>query len=78
MSLFNVDLSNALDGFKKRFLDSVGQADSQVFTEDLRNMIMSANTDQEIDAIIQALKKYDIPAGRDSCSPTLSSFSLLP
>lgn len=46
-----------IDVFKKRFLDSIGQADSQVFTEDLRNMIMSANSDQEIDAVIQALKK---------------------
>ncbi len=47
-----------LDVFKKRFLDSAGQTDSQVFAEDLRNMIMSANNDQEIDAVIQALKKY--------------------
>jgi len=48
----------SLDVFKKRFLDSVDQADSQIFTEDLRNMIMSANTDQEITTVIQALKKY--------------------
>ena len=47
-----------LDVFKKRFLDSIGQSDSQILTEDLRNMIMSANNDQEIDAVIQALKKY--------------------
>jgi len=46
------------DGFKKRFLDSIGQSNSQIFTEDLRNMIMSANNDQEIDAVIQALKRY--------------------
>jgi uncharacterized membrane protein affecting hemolysin expression len=45
------------DVFKKRFLDSLGQSNSQIFTEDLRNMIMSANNDQEIDAVIQALKK---------------------
>ncbi|CAF3487500.1 unnamed protein product [Adineta steineri] len=48
----------SLDVFKKRFLDSIGQKDSQIFTEDLRNMIMSANTDPEIDSVIQALKKY--------------------
>ncbi|UJR25717.1 hypothetical protein I4U23_007068 [Adineta vaga] len=48
----------SLDGFKKRFLDSIGQSDSQILTEDLRNMIMSANNDQEISGVIQALKKY--------------------
>jgi hypothetical protein len=48
----------SLDGFKKRFLESAGQSNSQIFTEDLRNMIMSATNDQEIDAVIQALKKY--------------------
>lgn len=48
----------SLDVFKKRFLESVGQSNSQVFAEDLRNMIMSASNDQEIDAVIQALKKY--------------------
>ncbi|CAF1149546.1 unnamed protein product [Adineta ricciae] len=48
----------SLDGFKKRFLESIGQADSQVFTEDLRNMIMTANNDDEINGVIQALKKY--------------------
>lgn len=47
-----------IDGFKKRFLDSIGQSNSQIFTEDLRNMIMSANSDQEVDAVIQAVKKY--------------------
>ena len=36
----------------------MGQADSQILTEDLRNMIMSANSDQEIDTVIQALKKF--------------------
>lgn len=46
------------DVFKKRFLDSLGQSNSQVLTDDLRNMIMSASNDQEVDAIIQALKKY--------------------
>jgi hypothetical protein len=50
--------AQSLDVFKKRFLDSLGQKDSQVFSEDLRNMIMSANNDQEIDTVIQALKKY--------------------
>jgi len=48
----------SLDVFKKRFLESVGQSNSQVFAEDLRNMIMSASNDQEIEAVIQALKKY--------------------
>ena len=47
-----------LDAFKKRFIDSIAEPNSQIFTEDLRNMIMSANSDQEIDAVIQALKKY--------------------
>ena len=46
-----------LDGFKKRFLQSIDQSDSPIFTEDLRNMIMSANTDEEIHAVIQALRK---------------------
>jgi hypothetical protein len=46
-----------LDDFKKRFLDSINKTDSQIFTEDLRNMIMSANNDEEINAVIQALKK---------------------
>lgn len=45
------------DVFKKRFLDSIDQSGSQILTEDLRNMIMSANSDQEINAVIQALKK---------------------
>ncbi len=54
---FFYNISN-LDVFKKRFLDSIGQSNSQIFTEDLRNMIMSANNDQETDAVIQALKKY--------------------
>ncbi|CAF1278704.1 unnamed protein product [Adineta steineri] len=49
----------SLDGFKKRFLDSINKSDSQIFTEDLRNMIMSADTDEEIDGVIQALKKYN-------------------
>ncbi len=49
--------SSHSDAFKKRFLDSISQSNSQIFTEDLRNMIMSANNDQEIDAVIQALKK---------------------
>lgn len=49
----------SIDVFKKRFLESVGQSDSQVFAEDLRNMIMTASSDQEIDAVIQALKKYN-------------------
>ncbi|CAF0894658.1 unnamed protein product [Rotaria sordida] len=48
----------SLDAFKKRFVDSITQTNSQIFTEDLRNMIMSANNDQEIDTVIQALKKY--------------------
>ncbi len=46
-----------LDGFKKRFLDSVNKSDLQIFTEDLRNMIMSADSDEEINAVIQALRK---------------------
>ena len=46
-----------LDGFKKRFLESVQQSDSQIFTEDLKNMIMSADSDEEINGVIQALKK---------------------
>jgi hypothetical protein len=46
-----------LDGFKKRFLESIQQSDSQIFTEDLRNMIMSADNDEEINAVVQALKK---------------------
>ncbi len=54
---FFYNISN-LDVFKKRFLDTIGQSNSQIFTEDLRNMIMSANNDQEVDAVIQALKKY--------------------
>ncbi|CAF2745192.1 unnamed protein product [Rotaria sp. Silwood2] len=48
----------SLDAFKKRFVDSIEQTNSQIFTEDLRNMIMSAENDQEIDTVIQALKKY--------------------
>lgn len=47
-----------LDSFKKRFLESVNKSDMQVFTEDLRNMILSAESDDEITAVIQALKKY--------------------
>jgi len=50
-------LPSILDGFKKRFLESINKSDSPIFTEDLRNMIMSADTDEEIDAVIQALKK---------------------
>lgn len=46
-----------LDAFKKRFMESIGESNSQIFTEDLRNMIMSANSDQEIDTVIKALKK---------------------
>ncbi len=46
-----------LDAFKKRFLDSVNKSDLQIFTEDLRNMIMSADSDEEINAVIQALRK---------------------
>ncbi|CAF1094054.1 unnamed protein product [Rotaria magnacalcarata] len=49
----------SIDGFKKRFLDSINKPDSQIFTEDLRNMIMSANSDEEVDAVIQALRKYN-------------------
>ncbi|CAF4777314.1 unnamed protein product [Rotaria sp. Silwood1] len=48
----------SLDAFKKRFVDSIEEPNSQIFTEDLRNMIMSADNDQEIDIVIQALKKY--------------------
>ncbi|CAF1168246.1 unnamed protein product [Rotaria sordida] len=51
--------SPSIDGFKKRFLDSVNKPDAQIFTEDLRNMIMSADSDEEIDAVIQALRKYN-------------------
>ena len=46
-----------LDGFKKRFLESINKSDTQIFTEDLRNMIMIADNDEEINAVIQALKK---------------------
>ncbi|CAF4303386.1 unnamed protein product [Rotaria socialis] len=49
----------SIDGFKKRFFDSITKPDSQIFTEDLRNMIMSANSDEEVDAVIQALRKYN-------------------
>ncbi|CAF1328220.1 unnamed protein product [Rotaria magnacalcarata] len=48
----------SLDAFKKRFVDSIEQSNSQIFTEDLRNMIMSAENDTEIETVIQALKKY--------------------
>jgi hypothetical protein len=47
----------ALDGFKKHFLESIHQSDSQIFTEDLRSMIMSADSDEEINAVVQALRK---------------------
>ncbi|CAF4754376.1 unnamed protein product [Rotaria sp. Silwood1] len=49
----------SIDSFKKRFLDSVNKPDAQIFTEDLRNMIMSADSDEEVNAVIQALKKYN-------------------
>ena len=45
------------DAFKKRFSDAVEQSNAQIFTEDLRTAILSANTDQEIDYIIKGLKK---------------------
>ena len=38
-------------------MDSINRADVQIFTEDLRNMILSAETDEDVDAVIQALKK---------------------
>jgi hypothetical protein len=56
LNIFWIDLID-LDGFKKRFLESIQQSDSQIFTEDLRNMIMSADNDEEINAVVQALKK---------------------
>ena len=46
-----------LDSFKKRFIESANSSTGQIFTEDLRNMIMAASNDQEIDAVIQALRK---------------------
>ena len=45
------------DSFKKAFLESIKKPDSQIFTEDLRNMIMSASNDEEIHGVIQAVKK---------------------
>ncbi|CAF2463636.1 unnamed protein product [Rotaria sp. Silwood2] len=51
--------AQSIVSFKKRFLDSVNKPDAQIFTEDLRNMIMSADSDEEIDAVIEALKKYN-------------------
>lgn len=56
---FSSDCRNliALDGFKRRFLQSIDQSDLQIFTDDLKNMILSANTDEEIDGVIQALRK---------------------
>lgn len=47
------------DGFKQRFMDSINRADVQIFTEDLRNMILSAETDEDVDAVIQALRKSE-------------------
>ncbi|CAF1239079.1 unnamed protein product [Adineta ricciae] len=47
------------DSFKKRFIESANSSNGQIFTEDLRNMIMAASNDQEIDAVIQALRKYN-------------------
>jgi hypothetical protein len=52
-----------LDGFKKRFTDTLGQADAPVLTEDLRNMIMTAESDQDINTVIQALKKSVVKQG---------------
>lgn len=46
------------DAFKKRFVASIAESNAQVFTEDLRNMIMSATNDQEIDTVIQGLRKF--------------------
>lgn len=49
--------AQSMNSFKKRFLESIQNSNAQIFTEDLRNMIMSADTDQDIDAVISALKK---------------------
>ena len=45
------------DSFKQRFMNSINQAEIPIFTEDLRNMILAAETDEDVDAVIQALKK---------------------
>lgn len=49
----------SINAFKKNFLDSIEKPDSQIFTDDLRNMIISADNDEEINGVIQALKKYN-------------------
>jgi len=52
--------AQSMSSFKKRFLESIENSNAQIFTEDLRNMIMSAETDQDINAVITALKKYTL------------------
>ncbi|CAF0751400.1 unnamed protein product [Didymodactylos carnosus] len=48
----------SIEEFKKHFIKSIQNPEAKIFTEDLRNMIMSAGTDDEIDAVVQALRKY--------------------
>ncbi|CAF0926849.1 unnamed protein product, partial [Didymodactylos carnosus] len=49
----------SIEGFKKRFMESIQNPEAKIFTEDLRNMVLAASTDDEIDAVIQALRKYN-------------------
>ena len=48
---------SSVESFKKSFLESVQKADKQIFKEDLRSMILAAQTDEDISGIVEALKK---------------------
>ena len=46
-----------VESFKKRFLESVKGDKAQIYTEDLRNMILAASTDEEIHGVVEGLRK---------------------
>ena len=52
-----MDEKHFVEGFKKRFLESIRQENAQIYTGDLRNMILAANSDEEIQGVIEGLKK---------------------
>lgn len=56
-----VQLSNIAEKFKLKMDEySVDDSKTMIFTEDLKNMIHIAETQEDVDLLIKMMKKYEI------------------
>ncbi|KAI0990669.1 hypothetical protein GJ496_006443 [Pomphorhynchus laevis] len=53
-----VRLGSAQASVRKRVIDDIQRDDRQVFSEDLKNLLYIAESDEEITALVNGLKKY--------------------